>query len=77
MPYLGPGATHPPLDVIADQERYAQANREMETEDDYDQIRDEASSFGRGRWLVLLLVGLGILALIIILYEGLAFFQWP
>ncbi len=77
MPYLGPGATHPPLDVIADQQRHTQAVQAAETEDDYDQVRDEASSVGRGRWLVILLVTLGILGLVALLYAGLLFLLSP
>ncbi len=77
MPYLGPGAGPTAPDVIADEQGRAEAVHEAEMEDDYDEMRDEASAVGRGRWFVILLIGLGILALVVLLYEGLLFFQWP
>lgn len=75
MPYLGPGPIRPPVPLEGmDELQREEAAREAEREDDYDEMRDEPSSGGQGKWLVILLVVLGIAGLVALLYWGLSFF---
>jgi hypothetical protein len=69
MPGFEPGEGYRvPDEVIADQEDHAELVHEMQADSDYDEIRDESSALGRGKWLVILLTVLGVVGLVLLAY---------
>ena len=67
MPGFDPGEGYRvPDEVIADQEEHAELVQEMRA--DSNEMRDESSAMDRGKWLVVLLLVLGIIGLFVLGY---------
>jgi hypothetical protein len=58
----------PGTEKIFVEERSADVERDARLEEDYDEMRDDPAFQGRGAWLTILLIVLGIAALVLLLY---------